>query len=76
MHKFQNSKKLSSQGSQMKKMHSKFQVKFLNDIDVLVQERCNSIVNALELYLSYTNPSIYSPTHHKQRMIVTQGIKK
>ena len=28
------------------------------DIDGLVQERCNSIVNALELHLSCTNPSI------------------
>ena len=28
------------------------------DIDGLVQERCNSIANALELHLSCTNPSI------------------
>ena len=31
-------------------------------IDVLMQERCNSIANALELHLSCTNPSIYSLT--------------
>ena len=28
------------------------------DIDGLVQERCNSIANALELHLSCTNPLI------------------
>ena len=28
-------------------------------VDGLVQERCNSIANALELHLSYTNPSMY-----------------
>ena len=28
-------------------------------IDGLVQERCNSIANALELHLSCTNPLIY-----------------
>ena len=34
-------------------------------IDWLMQETCNSIVNALELRLSCINPSIYSPpTHH------------
>ena len=31
-----------------------------DDIDVLVQERRNSIANALELRLSCTNPSIWS----------------
>ena len=30
----------------------------IHDIDGLVQERCNSIANALELRLSGTNPSI------------------
>ena len=29
-------------------------------IDGLVQERCNSIANALKLRLSYTKPSIFS----------------
>ena len=28
-----------------------------HEIDGLVQERCNSIANALELHISYTNPS-------------------
>ena len=28
-------------------------------IDGLMQERCNSFANALELHLSYANPSIY-----------------
>ena len=38
---------------------------FLNQlhIDGLVQERRNSIANALELRLSYTNPSIFSYTY-------------
>ena len=31
-----------------------------NDLDGLVQERCNSIANAMELRLSCTNPSIWS----------------
>ena len=30
-------------------------------IDGLVQERCNSIANALEVRLSCTNPSIWLP---------------
>ena len=30
---------------------------FIHQIDGLVQERCNSIANALELHLSCTNPS-------------------
>ena len=30
-------------------------------IDGLVQERRNSIANALELHVSYTNPSIFKP---------------
>ena len=34
--------------------------KKLNHLDGLVQERRNSIANALELRLSYTNPSILS----------------
>ena len=33
-----------------------FGIDFNKQIDGLVQERCNSIANALELYLSYTNP--------------------
>ena len=32
---------------------------WLENINGLVQERCNSITNALELCLSCTNPSIY-----------------
>ena len=31
------------------------------DIDGLIQERCNSIANALELRLSGTNPSTSCP---------------
>ena len=31
-----------------------------NNVNGLVQERCNSIANAMELCLSYTNPSIPS----------------
>ena len=33
---------------------------FMYDIDCLVQERRNSIANALELRLSFTKPSIYN----------------
>ena len=33
-----------------------------NHIDGLVQERCNSIANTLELHLSCINPSIYNCT--------------
>ena len=36
-------------------------IKVARHIDWLVQERRNSIANALELRLSCTNPSIYSP---------------
>ena len=37
---------------------------FYNEyFDGLVQEGCNSIVNALELRLCPTNPSIYSNNH-------------
>ena len=32
----------------------------VNDIDGLMQKRCNSIANALELRLSCINPSIFS----------------
>ena len=35
---------------------------FTAHIDVLVQERCNSITNALELHLPCTNPFIYRVT--------------
>ena len=34
-----------------------------HDIDGLVQERCKSIANALELCLSCTNPSLYKTRH-------------
>ena len=34
------------------------QLQQMGKIDVLVQERCNSIADALELHLSWTKPSI------------------
>ena len=34
------------------------QLQQMGEIDVLVQERCNSIADALELHLSCTKPSI------------------
>ena len=37
-------------------------------IDGLVQERCNSIANALELHLSFTNPSMWHRFAIKQTM--------
>ena len=36
------------------------------NIDVLMQERRNSIANALELHLSCTNPSIFLPNTHNR----------
>ena len=36
-----------------------FKSKLMPYIDGLMQERCNSIANALELRLSCTNPSIW-----------------
>ena len=39
-------------------------------VDGLVQERCNSIANALELRISCTNPSIWNP-----KVPVTQEIE-
>ena len=41
-------------------------MKFILYFHELVQERCNSIANAMELCLSYTNPSI---SQHKFREI-------
>ena len=37
-------------------------------IDGLAQERCNSIANALELRLSWTNPLIYASLSFSQLM--------
>ena len=42
-----------------------------NHVDKLVQERCNSIANALELRLSHTNPSIFDNAHHLYRIAMT-----
>ena len=38
----------------------------MSHIDGLVQERCNSIANAMELRLSCTNPSIYASLSRKK----------
>ena len=37
--------------------------KYKCHIDGLVQERCNSSALAMQLHLSYTNPSIYTQKH-------------
>ena len=40
------------------------------DIDGLVQERCNSIANALELHVSCTNPLI-CPKHFEKKKVIS-----
>ena len=42
-----------------KELQSNLFVKLKADLGGLVQERWNSIANALELHLSYTNPLIW-----------------
>ena len=48
--------------------------KNLDHVDGLVQERCNSIANALELCLSCTNPSMLFfaiPCPHRDSLMAT-----
>ena len=49
-------------------------IRFL--IDVLVQERHNSIANALELRLSFTNPSIWCITLSGEWQLKSQELEK
>ena len=42
----------------------------LHNLDGLVQERRNSIANALELCLTYTNPSIGSVENISQKLTI------
>ena len=53
----------------------RYRIKHDPDIDWSVQERRNSIANALEICLSCTNPPVYSPGSNRLWSNISSGIK-